>query len=272
MIKKIFEIALLAIIFGFVAASVYVFFSSAFQSLGSESFKSFSGAFFGAFFVFLFIRLGEIFTKIYDRKAKHHNSLIRLQHYFNDCLNITGDNVFVADDFLTVFEEGVISRKEPRMFFNMYHDYPIDNELIIGLTNSGFLNEIYTFNIGLKKINETVHASNMSYKEVRTAFIEKNIDIDTYIENVKGEKVRCEQIKKFLLQTKSDIIRLLSISRILSKSKPLLTRLIISTSKSKYPKNMEEQISLESDKLNAEIDKTINDSLEKIDRTMRDAT
>jgi len=272
MLNRVLEITLLAIIFGFIMASVYVFFYSAISGSDADSFKLLSGAFFGAFYAFIFIRFGEVFTKVYERKAKHHNSLLRLQHYFNDCLTITSDNIFVADDFLRIFDDKVLSRKEPRIFFNIYHEYPIDKEFIIGLTNIEYINEIYSFNVGLKKLNDTLDASNRSYTEVRTAYIEKNIELETYIENVKGEKERCKQIKGFLLQTQIDTVHMFSIARVLSKYPPMLSKLIAFVSKTNYPANFESIVTQECDKLNSEIEKNSRESAKKIKSTMGNET
>jgi len=264
---KIIETALFAIIFGFIAAPVYIFFSSALSGTDTNTFKSFAGAFYGAFFAFLFVRTGEGLTKIYERKSKHFNTLVRFQHYFNDCLNITGDNVFIADDYIRIFDDRTLAKKEPRVFFNVFHEYPIDSELLIGLTNIDFINEVYTLNVELRKLNDTMHAIDRSYDQIRRAFVEKNIDLDTYILNVKEEKLRYFEVKKFLLETKSDLVRLYSISRILTKSSPLLSRVITRLSRSKYPVDIENQVKEEMKKLNIEIEKNAEISAEKIRKT-----
>src|SRR4051812_269798 len=91
-------VILVAIIGAIAASSVTWIFWDAWKGSDRDAFRALLGAFAGAFFAFLFVRFGDGLKKVYERKEKHHTSLVRLQHYFNECLSITADNEFIADD------------------------------------------------------------------------------------------------------------------------------------------------------------------------------
>src|SRR5712691_6181689 len=98
-------IVIVSLVAAILAASAVWVFWDAWKAVDRDAFRALVSAFAGAFFAYLFVKFADGFKKIYDRKEKNHTSLIRLQHYFNDCLNITSDNLFIAEDCIKVFNE-----------------------------------------------------------------------------------------------------------------------------------------------------------------------
>ncbi len=149
----------------------------------------------------------------------------------------------------------------------MFHEYPIDKDIVLSLTNIEFINEVYTLNVELYKLNHSMQSIDTSYEQIRTAFIENNIDINTYKLNIKAQKEKYKEINKFLLTTKDDLVRLLSISRILTKSSPLLSKIITVISQSKYPDDFNSLLDIEIRKLNQEIEENAQRSQNRIKKT-----
>ncbi len=236
------------------AGSATWVFWEAWQGSDREAFRALLGAFSGAFFAFLFVRFGEGLKRIYDRKEKHHTSLVRLQHYFNDCLNITGDNVFVADTFLNVFDEKRLQSNDLPIFINRFHEYPIDRELVIGLTNLDFANDVYTLNVELRKLNDSLATIDRSYAQVMEAFISKKIDPAMYVANIRHSRGQYVEMREFLLQTKADLIRLFASANLLSKDAPFLVRVIRALTKSSYSSRFKDDLPAEVKKVSAGID------------------
>lgn len=56
-------------------------------SLGLGFIGQFAAAFAGAFFAFLFTRLGSFLTFVFARQRAHVNALVRLEIQFNDFYN-----------------------------------------------------------------------------------------------------------------------------------------------------------------------------------------
>jgi len=204
-----------------------------------EAFRALVGAFAGAFFAYLFVRYGDAMKKVYDRKEKNHTSLVRLQHYFNDCLNTTSDNLYIASDCIDVFTDVRLQSGNHPVYMNVFHQYTINTELIIGLTNLDLINEIASLNVSLKKMNETLATIDRAYGQIRDAFISKTITGGDYLENARRTRDRCKQVRPFLNQINDDLIHLFAIVQLLMKDQPFFVRLTQTLVQTKYPKGFE---------------------------------
>ena len=177
--------------------------------------------------------------KVYDRKEKNHTSLVRLQHYFNDCLNTTSDNLYIASDCIDVFTDARLQSGNHPVYMNVFHPYTINTELIIGLTNLDLINEIASLNVGLKKMNETLATIDRAYGQIRDAFVSKTIAGADYLENARRTRDRCNQVRPFLNQINEDLIRLFAIVQLLMKDQPFFVRVTQTLVRTKYPTGFE---------------------------------
>ncbi len=232
-------IAIVSLVVGILAASAVWIFWDAWKAADRDAFRALVGAFAGAFFAYLFVRFADGFKKVYDRKEKNHTSLVRLQHYFNDCLSITSDNLFIADDCVKVFNEQRLRSGELSIYMNVFHPYPIDRELVIGLTNVRFVNEVYSLNVEFSKLNDSLATVDRAYSQVRDAFVAKHVDAAVYILNARRTRERCAELKGYLLQTKQELIRLFAVTNLLLKDPPFLVRVIRSLTQTTYPPDFE---------------------------------
>ena len=231
--------AIVSLVVAILAASAAWIFWDAWKAADRDAFRALVGAFAGAFFAYLFVRFADGFKKVYDRKEKNHTSLVRLQHYFNDCLNITSDNLFIADDCVKVFNEQRLRSGELSIYMNVFHPYPIDRELVIGLTNVRFVNEVYSLNVEFSKLNDSLATVDRAYSQVRDAFVAKHVDAAVYILNARRTRERCAELKGHLLQTKQELIRLFATTNLLLKDPPFLVRVIRSLTQTTYPPDFE---------------------------------
>lgn len=218
-----------------------------------ETFRVIMGAFAGAFFAYLFVRFGDAMNKIYNRKEKNHTSIVRLQHYFNDCLNTTSDNLFIANNCIDVFSETNLNSGYP-IYMNVFHEYPINTELLINLTNIDFLNEVYSLNTSLKKLNSSLASVDRAYGQVREGFVSKTIDVQSYLENARRTRERCEELVAFLTQQQFDLIKLLATTNLLLKNPPFLTRVILILVRNNYPKDFNPTLDAEIKRVQTEIE------------------
>lgn len=227
------------------------------------------GAFSGALFAFLFVRLSEALKKLYDRKEKNDTTLVRLQHYFNDCLNITSDNIFIVDFILPLVDEKRLRSGDLPVLTNKFHEYPIERELISGLTNIDFLNDAYTLNVELRKLNDSMAVVDRSYDQVRDAFLSKKIEPEMYISNLLHSRPRYAEIREYLLETKEDLVRLFATTNVQLREAPFLVRVIRSLTRSRYSKRFESDLSAEIVKVSAEIEVAARKSQERIEKVHR---
>jgi hypothetical protein len=257
-------VAIAAVAAAVAAASAVWVFWDAYKASDLESFKALVGGFGGAFFAYLFVRFGDALKKVYDRKEKNHSTVVRLQHYFNDCLNTTADNLFIADDCIKIFDEKRLQTGEHPIYMNVFHSYPVDREILIGLTNIDFLNEVFTLNVELNKLNDSLATVDRAYGQIRDAFIAKHIGDPDYVNNARLTRERCAEVKGFLLQTKQDLIRLFAVANLLLKDPPFLVRVIRALTKTRYPRNFKSSLEREMVRVAAEIEAIGRQSAERI--------
>jgi hypothetical protein len=269
-LQRLLETAALALVFGLIVGGVVWLMSTQRGIDDQEVGKSLLGAFAGAFFAFLFVRLADALSRVFERQNKNYNALVRIQHYLNDFLSITGDNIFGADGFLRTFTDEVLQNQQPKIFFTRFHQYPIDRELPLSFTNIDFINDIRSLHVDIEKLNSSLKTIDHSYEQVQSAFISRLVDLQTYLENVKATRERYTEAKNFLLQAKKDIIRALAAARILARSAPLLAKVIIWTSRSSYTNNFRSVLSPEIAKVEAEIRAAASESRARIEKVKKE--
>ena len=248
-IKNVFLTFFLAIIFAFIFTFGIFIFNKVFFKPDLDYIDKAVGAFMGAFFAFLFIRIGDTFAKIYERQKKHYNALVKLEYICNDYLNIASDNIFIIDDFNKI-AENAFRKDQPIIYMNKLHLFPLDKEIVLSLGNIDLVNEVFTFNTDLNKMNSSIETVNRFYEEIKDAFIQRKVDDQTYKVNVQICIGKLIELKKFLVDLEEKTERILAISRILSKDKLLLTHFI---SKRYFTNKLEKKIPKEIEKLESEI-------------------
>lgn len=248
-------IAIVAVAAGLVAASGAWLFWDAWKSSDLEAFRALVGGFAGAFFAYLFVRMGDALKKLYDRKETNHTALVKLQHYFNDCLNATSDNLFIINDCASVFSEERLGTNQAPLYMNAFHTYVIDRETVTKLTNLDFLNEVYSLNVSLNKTNHSLGTIDRAYILFRDALIAKNIDIPIYQANARRYRDRCLEMRGFLMQLQGDLIRLYAITNLLLKGdRPFFLVVLQRLVRTAYPKNFQALLAVEHPRVKAEME------------------
>lgn len=265
-LKRYFEFSLVALWLGFVAFGVFFVFSSLFSAQSTKFLENFQGAFLGAFFAFLFIRIGEALTKIYERHSKNNLAIVQLQHHFNDCLTLITDNMHLIDIFLEVINTTETKPNEPIIYTSQLHPVPIKRDLLVALINVDFINEVFSINVRLRKLNDSMQTVNSSYAQTKKAFIEKHINVQTYNANVVSLKPDLETFKRFLSALRDEIVKMIAASRILIKDEPVLSKIIGLTFKSRYTKSFKNKLPEEIKRLRKEIEEIAKESRENIER------
>lgn len=252
----------LAIVFGFVAFVTALVFQSLWGGTEAKSREMFFGAFVGAFFAFIFVRLGEALTRIYERKARHYKAVIKLEHYFNYILNTLNENRFIIEHFREVFSDEVIDRGDTPLFTSRLHDIPFSKEDVIDLANLTFANAVFNFNVHVAKLNNSMASTNRSYELFSSAFVDGKIARDSYIANVRRHKERLIELEGFIKKTEKDSIYLLACSRVLSKNAPFLSRIIRRVARVTTSPTFEQDVALEIKVMEQERLKTVQQSRE----------
>lgn len=252
-IKKLLAVVCVAIIFAFIFIFSVGFFSNLFLGDSDKNFETLIGGFAGAFFAFLFLRTGEALTKIYERQNKHYNALITLERLCNRYLNVISNNIFVINDFTTLAKKALEENK-PFIYFNVLHEFSLDEEITLNLLNLDLINDVFSFEMGIDKMDNSISTTNRFYSEIKSAFIQKSIDFETYKVNVHILVGKLSELKAFLVDLEKENKEIVARARILMKDKPLFTSLIHILSKKKYPRGIENKTLQEIKELDKEIE------------------
>src|SRR5215203_916978 len=128
-----------------------------------QGFLLVAGPFFGASFAFIFIRVGDAIKRYYDRRFKNHDSLVHLEHYLNDVAARIDENIYLADGFIKVVSTSVVESGTISASGNRLTSIPFDRELLLGLTNLDLINDLFSFQIGIRKLNDTTESLARKY-------------------------------------------------------------------------------------------------------------
>ena len=254
-IKNFISTMLLLIIFAFIFSIGYFFFSKLFIKTDLEFASKMTGAFAGAFFAFLFVRIGDALTRFYDRQKKSYNGLVRLEYLCNEYLNRISDNVFIIDDFSKIATDSM-AKNEPFIYMNTLHEFIIPKDILLDLANIDLINEVFSFYADTEKMNHSIATVNRFYSEIKDAFVQQKIDYGTYKTNVSIGLAKMTELRKFLLGLDQETKKMASTTRLLSKDKPFLTYLIHLSSREYLSKRIKNKVPSEIKKLEAEIEAT----------------
>jgi len=177
------------------------------------------GAFAGAFFAFLFLRLSEFLTKIYQRELKHYNLLVNLETQLNEIGDVIHDNIYVLPNFRRVILSGNI-------YFNNLHQIPMDKGHYENLYDIDLINDLFIYYYEVRKLNDDIQTATCRYQEIKNAFIQKNINKSGYVINAQLLADNLKFIEAFLVKLQKDTVLLIAKVRIRIKmDKPLGTKL-----------------------------------------------
>lgn len=145
---------------------------------------------------------------------------------------------------------------------NNFHQYQINKGVVSQLTNIEFLNEVFSLNVTLRKMNDSLATIDTAYSQIRNSFLAKAIDVSTYIDHLIQYRNNSIKIKGFLLQLEDDLRRLLAVANILTQNPPFLVRVILALVRTKYPKKLD--IQKEKERIVTEIEALDKADIQKI--------
>ena len=263
-----------AILFILILAFLAVFSAEIFHKLFVEADDKFTGtasaAFLGAFLAFIFVRLGDFFKSYSDRTTKSHSALIKLEHTLNGLLTTLDDNIYVIETFEKIFKDYTENNKPTHVFVwaNRLHRVAKLDELILELLNIDLINELFSLNVHLIKLNESMDTINGAYAESKDAMISGRIDRDNYLTNVGKIHTGLLDIKRFLSDSIEETTQALAAVRVLAKKRPLMGYVLRRIAGHKYGKTFSAKRSEEILKIRNELETVKSESQERINKVL----
>jgi len=265
LLKKLYYVLLL-IVTAFVFILVANFFNQLFQA-NLEYVNNILGAFMGAFFAFIFLRIAELFKDAQRRIREHHNALIRLDYLFNDYHNIISDNDSTIDRLIEKVKDSLEKNYLLDYHYN-FRSFPIEKETLLKLMNIDLINRLYSLNVSLTKMNDDLNTMDKAYLKLKQLRLEKRIGPEVYKINMQNYLEQVSEVRSFISEFEGKIIGIHAIVRILIAKKSIFIQFNPFISKRRFPKNLENELIDEKKKLLAEMKKIQDESRKEIKKVL----
>ncbi len=222
-------------------------------------------AFAGAFFAYLFTRIADFFSKVYQRQVKHYNSLVNLETQLNEIGGIINDDLYIIPKFIKAIKAG-------HVYFNKLRSIPIDKSHYENLYDSDLIDILFSFNYLVRKINDDLDTSNRGYEKLESALTQKLITSVDYV-------LSCNNLAHLLTVTNLSLTKLLEentnlMARVrleIKKDMPLGARLQFLFVRSKGAKISKQELEKEKKILELEIEESKHKSRKEIDDALKEA-
>ena len=222
------------------------------------------GGFFGAFFSFLFIKYGMI----YERKNRHYNALVKLEYLLNSTISQIEDNKYTIDFFNKVLNNCFDETKSSIVYVK-FQNFKLNNSILLDLTNINLINDLFNYFIDIQKINNDMELMSETYQELRESIIDSNISREDYKKNAEYLVGQLDTLNKFLNHLQEQTIIKLATARILNRSKPFFTRIVLKFSQNRYSKKLSKNLPGEIRKIKKEIENIKKESQEEINKVLK---
>ena len=215
-----------------------------------------AGAFFGAFFAFLFGGLAFFIKTRRDRFLLHKNSLVEIEYLLNDHLNDVAKNSYL------IKHDVEILRRENLTYDRLYElRLPIGIELKLG--DLVIINKYSSYRESILRVNADFNKINTALDAINNFAITH--DKKVHSDNFKHLAEQMETINKLLKLLIDETKTLLAFIRIYMTRVDSLKEKSINIYKlNGYREITGEELEEELEKLNKGIDQTMKESKEKI--------
>ncbi|HEV2412268.1 MAG TPA: hypothetical protein VGS28_00490 [Candidatus Saccharimonadales bacterium] len=160
--KRVLQFIAIVGLIGIATAIMAILFAMTFDSIKSAAARdSFITAFGGAAFAYLFVKYGELFTRLQQREKLSLDTTVELEYLLNKHLNLIGTNLDVTDQMIKALKY----KKRPS--FLKFVPVPVGIIKLQNLKNTDFINDAFNYFADVEKINLDL--------EILQEFVEKLI-------------------------------------------------------------------------------------------------
>lgn len=263
-------VVLFIIVLAFLFVFSWAIFNKLFVEIDPKFAESASAAFLGAFLAFIFVRLGDFFKSYSDRTTKHHSALIKLEHSLNGLIAALDDRIYVIETFEDMYKTYSKDENKSNVFIwaNKLHLVAQIDEVLIDLLNVDLINELFSLNIGLRKLNESMDTINTAYFEAKEALLNNRIQTNNYLDNVERIHHRMIEVGQFTHAAMEEAHHALAAVRVLAKKRPLMGYALKILVGHKYGKRFQTERAEELIQISREIENIKKESQIKINKTL----
>jgi hypothetical protein len=226
---------------------------------GASSGGAFWGAFWGAFFAFVFGLITYRLTKRWDLFSKHKNSLVKLDNLFNRHLDEIAAIQFQAGDIKNVFKEGKLTHAR-------FQPLKLPENLEMEICSLDIVNRYLAYSSTVNRTNGDMTSMNHAFTRFEDLLINGQ---PLKKENLDFEAESLEKFNKFLHSLTDRAKETLVMVRLHVNKLNDKNSFFFGVLNSNWELTFtEEEIRLETEKLNREIEQIMKQSKEEIDKTL----
>lgn len=219
---KVSSIIVLAVIFGFFFVVANLLFGNIFIDQSAGYITDGVSAFMGAFFAFLFLRLGDFFSRIAIREKIAYNELVYLQLFFADSLSFLQETRIKLEDFIDSLNSG-------NFWPGFFSEFPTrDKGDLLNLDNIDLLNKALKLMIDIRRVNDGLRTANQWNIKLEHSVVSGFMSIDNYkTQHAPPLVEQLNQLVNQLTPLEDELLDLLAESRLLlEEGKPIVQSFI----------------------------------------------
>lgn len=259
-IENVLGVIIISVIIGFIGYLFVGLYKLTFQSSDTSFMQDVIAAFAGAFFAFLFLRMGEVLEKYYQRQVKHFNALVSMEIYLDELGSIIHDNIYQLPSFRQTINGG-------NVYASTIRPLPIRRDYYEQLHDIKLINDLYKLNYDIRRINDDLDSATSWYSHLKQLYTTGQMAPAHYIENAKILSENLKVIQAALTLLIDEAIRLNAITKLrLESDKPLLTRLMHFIIDKTRQDITNKQIKKRMKAVKAEVEKSGEDSQPRIEK------
>jgi len=225
-------------------------------------------AFSGAFFAYIFLKISELFTRLYKAEQNNQKTIVELEHLMNIYMNKLHNNLFVSNDMINTINSHTDTQDISNLIkinFNSFKPIEFSQSNLLNLKNIDFVNDVFNFYADLEKVNDSMVSVQKFYDLLTTSMIKGNLDVDRYRANAKIVGNKLGELNGFIEAAIKKAVVIASKSQVLHEQRPPLTTLVIRTKPQFYNDKFQEMVKVKIKQNNKAIDENTKDSLNEIE-------
>ena len=222
-------------------------------------------AFFGAFFAFLFVRLGNAFTRIYERQAKHHSALVTAEFHLNGILSDLDDNLYLINMMVDNLGKPATSNTVPASV-DQLEPVEIRQDLLLDLLNIDLVNDLFVLFVHLRKLNSSFMALNRVHEKIVSTYLGRSPDFEGYRATLPTFVAELRMLGNFVEASKAEVVENMACVRVLLRDYPLLAWLVRLLTRHHYSRNFGQLVAAEAEVVAREIREGEEQSMSRIER------
>lgn len=183
-------------------------------------------SFFGAFFAFLFVRLGDILLNYYKIKKQNFYANAELEYALNINISSLNHNLQLIDSFIETIQSG-------KVYFNKFLLLDVNSDYYIKLFDNDLVNKCFNIMEDFKFLNVDFQNINLRYSEIVDFYKQRiiagqdKIGIDEYNANCSKLEQDLKKIKEYSLKLDVKLKKVLAQVRLSKKnSLPIIDKII----------------------------------------------